>query len=249
MRIASLLLWLFASAVALAEVRIEGDLKIDQHKIVRLRAAGDVAGAALIWDVSDEEKIDSEDQPKTGRFLFAAPPGTYRVKLRAIRIDKEGLPIVETARATVVIGDGKPIPPNPPPGPPTPPTPPDPKPGPNVDLVGKFKATIAADITAMMGTKNDAAMLGDVYTSSANILEQIADPAVAPKSVEELYQKLFLASIAKNIPRYPFLKTTRDLIEAQTGKFSPSTPITQTLKAELVSKLRLIGGALEEAAK
>jgi hypothetical protein len=61
------------------------------------------------------------------RFLFAAGPGVYKIKLRSIRL-KDGKTTVETARATVVIGEAPPVPPVPPgPGPgPAPAPPPDP---------------------------------------------------------------------------------------------------------------------------
>lgn len=116
-------LLLLLAGPAQAELRIQGELKLPAHRLVRLRAAGDLAGAALIWDISPEESADLEEVGS--RLLFAAPPGVYRVKLRALRV-QDGKTSVETARATVVIGE--PVPPGP--VPPVPPVPPGPGPVP-----------------------------------------------------------------------------------------------------------------------
>lgn len=102
---------------AWAELRIVGETKVEPYKLVRLSAEG-ADGAALIWDVTPEESVDVVEFPS--KVLFSAPPGTYKVKLRALRT-KDGAASFETARATVVIGT--PAPPIPP-APPVPPTPP-----------------------------------------------------------------------------------------------------------------------------
>lgn len=107
---------------AWAELRIVGETKVEPYKLVRLSAEG-ADGAALIWDVTPEESVDVVEFPS--KVLFSAPPGTYKVKLRALRT-KDGAASFETARATVVIGT--PAPPIPP-APPVPPTPP-PEPAP-----------------------------------------------------------------------------------------------------------------------
>jgi hypothetical protein len=117
-------LLLLASSV-LADLKIVGEMKLPANRLVRLEAEGAAEGAALIWDVSNEESVDAEEVGQ--RFLFAAPPGSYKIKLRSIRL-KDGKTTVETARAVVVIGDTPPAPPVPPgPGPgPAPVPPPDP---------------------------------------------------------------------------------------------------------------------------
>jgi hypothetical protein len=128
----ALFLLLLLAAPAAAELKIAGELKVPANRIVRLSAEGAAEGAACIWDVSDEDRADLEEL-KGGRLLFAGPAGAYKVKLRAIRLDKDGATQIETARATVVIGDPPPpVPPGPTPPGPTPPgpTPPGPTPGP-----------------------------------------------------------------------------------------------------------------------
>lgn len=114
-----LCLLLFASSV-FAEVRITGETKAKRDTIVDLQAAGDITRAAFIWDCDKEELVSAKSLG--GRYLFAAPPGSYKIKLRVVTI-KDGVPQIDEARTTVTIGDE--VPPGPtPPGP----TPPGPKP-------------------------------------------------------------------------------------------------------------------------
>lgn len=104
---------------AFAEVKIEGSLAAPEYKVLRLRATGDVKDAALLWDVSDEDVLDCEEVGD--RLLLTGPPGTYKVKLRVVRMIA-GKAIVETARVTIVLGVPRPQPrPDPPkPDPPRP---------------------------------------------------------------------------------------------------------------------------------
>lgn len=95
-----------------ADIKIAGALTVGANHLVRLEAQGDTEGAGLIWDVSPEDSADIEEMGT--RFLFAGPAGTYKIKLRAVRV-KDGKTTIETARATVVVGDPKPPPPPPPP--------------------------------------------------------------------------------------------------------------------------------------
>ena len=120
-----LLLLLLLPALALGKIDIAGLLQVEPHRLVSLQAQGDLDGAALVWDVSPEETADAVEFGNS--LCFTGPPGTYRVKLRAIRL-RDGKASVETARATVTIG--KPTPPVPPgPVPPGPgPVPPGPAP-------------------------------------------------------------------------------------------------------------------------
>lgn len=116
---------------AWAELRIVGETKVEPYKLVRLAAEG-ADGAALIWDVTPEESVDIVEFPS--KVLFVAPPGTYKVKLRALRT-KDGSSTFETARATVTVGTPTPPVPPVPPAPPVPPVPPpDPAPIPAAGL-------------------------------------------------------------------------------------------------------------------
>lgn len=133
---AALLAVLVLGGSAMAEVRIVGELKVPEHRIVRLSAAGDVDGAALVWDVDREDAVDVVEIG--GQFLLVGPPGTYKVKVRAFR-SKDGKLSAETARAVITIGAA------PPPGPvppgPNPPVPP----GPDSQLVKDLRAAFAAE--------------------------------------------------------------------------------------------------------
>lgn len=116
----TLFLWLLPLG---ADLRIEGEAKVAPYRLARLTAAGDTRDAALIWDTSDEDRVDIEETPRG--VVIVAPPGTYKIKCHAVRL-KDGKPIIETARFTLTVGE--PTPPTPLPGP-TPPGPPKP-PGP-----------------------------------------------------------------------------------------------------------------------
>lgn len=108
---------LLALAGALcAELKIVGETAVPANKLVRLKAEGAPPGAAYFWDIVDEDKADPEESG--ARLIFAAEPGTYKVKLRAISLGKDGTTQVETARVVVTVGKPAPKPDDPPgPGP------------------------------------------------------------------------------------------------------------------------------------
>lgn len=103
---------------AWAQIKITGETKVDQYKLVRLAVEGVPENAAVLWDY-DEDVLDAE--PSGRRLVFAGPPGKYRIKATSIVLDKDGRTKAEVAKAVVEIG-GKapepgPKPPDPPPGP------------------------------------------------------------------------------------------------------------------------------------
>lgn len=156
---------------AIAEVKVLGDDKADPYKLVILKAGGDVDGSALIWDFVNEEMVSSKEM-QDGTLIFTAPPGTYKLKLRAIKI-KDGRPLVETARHIVTIGQG------PDPKPPTPPTPPDPKPpappdpkpptppNPQSELGKKLQAAYDADLAPKAAKRGFLLSLAGFYEGVA----------------------------------------------------------------------------------
>lgn len=103
---------------------VTGPTSSPAHKLVELLATGDLTGKAIIWDVYPEETADVREIAD-GRLIFTGPPGTYRIKLRALRLLSDGATAVETVRHTVTID--RPAVPQPPVQPPvTPPvTPPE----------------------------------------------------------------------------------------------------------------------------
>jgi hypothetical protein len=96
---------------------------VEPYKLVELVPDGDVTGAVLFWDVDREDVADVREYG--GKLVFTGPPGTYKIKLRIVRIGPDGKTLSgETQRATVVIGTPTP------PAPPVPPVPPVPPPNP-----------------------------------------------------------------------------------------------------------------------
>ena len=126
---------------AFAEVKIEGKLAIPANQMLRLKATGDLKDAALIWDVSDEEALDLEEVGD--RLLLTGPAGTYKVKLRSVRI-VNGKATIETARVTIIIGV-------PPPRPDPPQPQPKPEPQPTAGPLWVILVEETAEATAKIG--------------------------------------------------------------------------------------------------
>lgn len=121
-----LIVLLCSATFSFGELKIAGPTTLPQNKIVRLTAEGAPAGSAYIWDVDQEDRVDIEEQGN--RLLFTGAPGIFKVKVRSI-LFKDGKTLIETARATITIGEPTPVPPGPVPPGPTP-VPPGPTPGP-----------------------------------------------------------------------------------------------------------------------
>lgn len=118
-RVLPLILLLVADSAFAGDLKIVGETKVPAHRLVRLEASGAEPDAAILWDVIPEEVADVEE--RDGKLWFVAPPGQYKIKLRTIKGKA-----VQTARATVTIGDGDPTPGPQPPGPGPQPPPPSP---------------------------------------------------------------------------------------------------------------------------
>lgn len=158
-----------------AELKITGDTKVKRDRIVRLSAEGAAAGSALVWDVSNEDAVDAEEVG--AKYLFSAPPGVYKVKVRAIAL-VAGKTVIETARATVTVGDT-----DPPPGP-------GPGPGPNPT------DPTAAAVIAAYATETDTAKASQVATLAA-LYRQMALKLNDPISVTTLATVGQLAAVFK----------------------------------------------------
>lgn len=80
---------------------IDGETAVPAHGLVRLRADGVPAGAAVLWRVSPRAGV-SRATTAPDRLEFAAPPGTYDVELLVIGKSGDGLAVGEVfARVTV----------------------------------------------------------------------------------------------------------------------------------------------------
>lgn len=122
----ALLLSLWCPANAWAQLKLDGETSIRRDTFGRLTASGIAEGSALLWDVDREDEMSLLEIGNT--LYFVAPPGTYRIKCRAIRL-VDGRTIAETARVTITVtGRADPLPPGP--GPTPTPTPDPPEPGP-----------------------------------------------------------------------------------------------------------------------
>ena len=159
-----------APVVALA---IVGPTQIDPYKLVKLSANKDATGAAVLWDLTPEDAADIIDN-SDGKLTFTAPPGTYKIKLRLIRLT-DGKTTAEVARSTVVIGTPTP------PAPPTPPTPTDPL---TVSLQSAYtldtdaqKATYKASLAALY--RNSATAVNDPNTKTYADLFAVLSKATA----------------------------------------------------------------------
>lgn len=183
-----------------------------------------------------------------GKHLFTVEAvGTGRVELLVVPVGatKEA----DVIRKTLDVDAQNPIPPpKPVPPKPEPPKPDPPAPAPDAALVAALKVALAKDIAASNGTKAKAADLAVVFDSGASLLD-LNDPAIAPKTVGELYTKMVLASVAKGIPRPPYLKETRGVIDANLPLLNGTTELTPALKADFQTKYRAVAAALTEASK
>lgn len=87
-------------------IKIDGPAVVKRDRIADYLVVGDLVGAAVIWDVSPEDKADVREMPN-GVLLFAGPPGEYRLKARVIR-QRDGMTSVDTARFNLVVEGEKP---------------------------------------------------------------------------------------------------------------------------------------------
>lgn len=105
-----------ADASAPEPPKIGGPDVVAEHKLVRLTVTGIPVGHFILFDVYPFENVDPATQVAKSRYEFAAPPGVYRVRVRAFKPDSER-PL--EAWHTVTVG-GKPTPPPVPPPAPVP---------------------------------------------------------------------------------------------------------------------------------
>lgn len=107
--------------------KISGPDVVQAHKLVRLTVSGIPVGHFILWDVYPPDDIDAATQKLKSLYEFAAPPGVYRVRVRAFKADSE-TPL-EAWRTVTVQGA---LPPGPTPPGPTPPGPTPPQPAPPI---------------------------------------------------------------------------------------------------------------------
>ncbi len=103
MRILTLAVLILAGAAHAAEptVRIAGETKYKPHALVRLKAEGVDAKAALLWRIHPAKDAQRATAPR-GILEFAAHPGLYEVELLVI-VNGDGGLVVDECRVTVEI--------------------------------------------------------------------------------------------------------------------------------------------------
>lgn len=116
--------------------KISGQDVVPEHKLVRLSVSGVPVGHFILWDVYPFEDVDGATQRIKSQYEFVAPPGVYRVRVRAFKPEDE-TPLEAWKTITVQGARPPPVPPGPtPPGPtppgPTPPGPTPPQPAPPI---------------------------------------------------------------------------------------------------------------------
>lgn len=209
-------------------------------KLKELKPKQLVIGIRTGASVADEH--EAPDTPAVA--VWAINTGTATVSAWGVKDSKP----VKLATYRVDAGQG-PRPPPDPPGPkpvPVPvPVPPD---APDAQLVATFKLALDQDIVANRGTKAHAADLAVVFDSGAALLD-LGDPAIAPRTVGDLYSKMVLSSVAKGIPRLPYLQSTRAVVEANTPLLNGTTAMTPEIKGQFQAAYRKVAAALTEASK
>lgn len=203
-----------------AVLAITGPAQVDPYKLVKLSLSKDEAGAAVIWDITPEEGVDILGDGAQN-CVFTGLPGTYRAKVRVIRLGADGKTSIETARATVVIGTPAPV---------VPPTPADP-------LTANLQAVYSADTAAPADKAKHKAALAAVYRQGVTAL---ADPKVVTSA--DLLAVLKTAS--SSVVPANALGGVRGVIGAElAGTFGTTT--TPLDRAAATAALTRIASALE----
>lgn len=106
-----LMVWLGPASSAAADVKINGEVKVQPNRLVRLSVELPVAkGAVIAWDTWPTT-IDPVDSTRLGdKFVFVAEPGTYEVRVLVVSTDTDGKQSVERGSVTVVIAKDNPPP-------------------------------------------------------------------------------------------------------------------------------------------
>ena len=184
-----------------------------------------------------------EAKPFVWAILVARQEGSGNIQIirNGDSLDKPPV-IIDTIEAVI----GNPKPPTPPPGPI-----PGPSPAPDADaaLVKEFKELLTKDRAATDGsTWPMAKVWAESFLDSSKLLK-LNDPAIAPRTLGDLYAKHKAAWVADGVPVLPFLTHTRtraaQLLEATLGKDATAT-LDRAKASELYAR---IGTALLEALK
>lgn len=187
-----------------------------------------------------------EARPFTWAILIAKKDGQGSIQIIRNGDDATKPPvIVDRIDATV----GVPVPPKPVEPKPDDPKPVEPKPGVDAALVAELKPLLAKDKAAAVSDQwKYASVWAESFVDSSKLLK-LNDPAIAPKTLADLYAKHKAAWLADEVPVLPFLAQTRiyvaKVIEAELGK----DPLAELDRNKASAVYLRIGNALLEALK
>jgi hypothetical protein len=208
---------------AAGAAKIDGALKVEPYKLVRLKA--DLpAGASCVWRVRPARGVDWATPNEGREVAFVAPPGSYCVELFTVTT-ADGKAALGWDEVTVEIGP--PVPPAPPPAPPAPPNPY------RAPLRAAFDAD-PGDPGAKVAVRKD---LADLYALAVTVA---ADPAVA--STDVLRERLRRAGATLAADQ---LVGTRTAIAALLAPVLPlGQPLTDERRRAAADLFRLVAEAL-----
>lgn len=115
----------FACWSVAAELKVTGDTKVKPFTLVSLKVEGAPPGYTILWDVYPEDDVSkSKNQKLRSTYEFVAPPGKYKVKVRAFKDEDVLEQNVEVVIGTAPVDPVKPpVPPVDPVKPPLNPSP------------------------------------------------------------------------------------------------------------------------------
>lgn len=245
-------------------------IKVGEFEVIE---PGKTVTSPLLWVVQDETLLERITVPANQPFalwmirrgetmprlhLFQAQPFTWAILVAkkggsgSIQIIRNGdaadKPPVIVDRIDAVVGGGEPKPVDPPVTPDDP-KPVEPKPGVDSALVTELKGLLAKDKAAAIGDQwKYAAIWAESFADSSKLLK-LNDPAIAPKTLADLYAKHKAAWMADDVPVMPFLGNTRTrvatMLEKELGK-DPAASLDRVKASEVYLR---IGNALKEALK
>jgi hypothetical protein len=230
--VGSALSLLLLVTLALADVKIDGDKKIDVHSLGELNATGDTKDCGFIWFIADKRlKVRKKD----GNLIYTGPPGTYDIQLSVINFTSKK---IDEANITVTIGPDVPVPPPPNPNPPTPPD--------DTPLVKTLKTAYASETDAKK--KDQIAMLSSLYANWASVITGTEGQKL--KTWGELFTAMQAASKIAGLSDK--LVTVRKTIATHLlAKFPTDTtkPLDATSRQLAATTFTELSEALKEAGK
>lgn len=177
------LLLLVIPSLCYAEITFEGDSKVAQYTIARIRPKSDDYKSFIIKVFDSNNKRVKTERGENGWILFTGSPGKYRVEAVAGKTDKDGNLHLDEAEFTVTI-EGKEPDPDPDPKPPLP----------DDALTKRLRDAYSKDQTT--GKSKKILTLAEVYRVVSTI--DLKDVATAGDLFKNLKNAVKLAGLAED---------------------------------------------------